>query len=191
MILNILSNTEKSPIKTLAEQIGKWSVINVIDNINTLVVNAVDEYVIDSDNPMERERYYNYVKEKSGKFATLIHPESYIDKYANIEDGCVIYKGVVIRGDTNIGANVVLKTYVTVSHDSTIGNHSVICEKSTIGGFSHIGDNASIGFGSVFRDYSQIGNRCIVEIGSVVMNDFGDDKYISGYPARIKNQNKD
>ena len=125
-----------------------------------------------------------------------IHPTAFVSEAAYIigdvvvGEGCSIWPGTVIRGDsaritigafTNIQDNSVLHS----DHGAVIGDHvtighRVMCHASRIGSHSLLGN------GCVLNEGAELDEYCLVAAGAVVIEDMkvGSRKILAGVPAR-------
>jgi len=82
---------------------------------------------------------------------------TYIDDTVSIGEGCIIYPGVELRGNTVIGDNTIIDSH-TIIEDSKIGSNN------KIGPSAHIHTNSVIGNDNIIGNFvevkeSQIGNH--------------------------------
>jgi bifunctional UDP-N-acetylglucosamine pyrophosphorylase / glucosamine-1-phosphate N-acetyltransferase len=102
---------------------------------------------------------------------TLIDPSSaYIDASVAIAEDVLIEPGVILRGDTTIGRDAVIRSASQIV-DSAIGERSVIWASVvedavvesdvTIGPFSHVRRDAHIGRGVELGNYAEVKNSTL------------------------------
>lgn len=179
-------------VKRVAEAMKQWDDIVIVNKSNLVIDGSVSEQKLGNEDtviiagldPLKRKDEYERQKQNGVKFATLIHPNNYIDDGTSIGEGCVIGSGVIIYPDSVIGENVVLKEYSSVSHDFSIGRHSVLMEKVTTGGKGAIGTETVIEFGSVIKEGVVVGDCATVKCGSVVLKNIDENQSVSGNPSR-------
>ncbi|MCS7301293.1 MAG: hypothetical protein NZ556_07050, partial [Fimbriimonadales bacterium] len=56
------------------------------------------------------------------QWATLIHPQSWIDPTAQVGAGTLVCAGVVVQPDARIGRHCIVNTAASVDHDCTIAD---------------------------------------------------------------------
>ncbi|MCX6158498.1 MAG: DapH/DapD/GlmU-related protein [Ignavibacteriae bacterium] len=117
-----------------------------------------------------RWKLYNDVKSSGYKFASVIHPNSYICDTALIDEGAIIMSGVNIDFNAKVGTLSVLWPGTVISHDSVIGNNSFISPNATVCGFSSIGNNCFIGANSVVVDHTDVPNDVFIKANQIVKN---------------------
>jgi len=124
--------------------------------------------------------------------------EPKIDGNAIIDDSAIIMGNVVmgrayvfphalIRADEYaviIGNDVSImdKAFIEAHRNVVIGEGSIVSHGAIIHG-GNIGKNVLIGVGAIVLEAS-IGDNSIVASGSVVKDDFDDDSFIAGIPAK-------
>lgn len=119
------------------------------------------------------------------RFATLIHPNSYISKSAKLGFGCVIFQNVTLSTNVLIGDFVQILPNTIINHDSKIGNFTKINSNCNISGNVQIQNSCYIGAGVIMRENIKINKFNIIGIGSLVLKniDFTNSK-IFGHPAK-------
>ncbi len=175
-------------VKQLAETIGKWETIDVIEEISDDLVQskAESEFVIASVEPKVREEVFSALKTQGAAFANLIHPKNYVNPSTQFGEGCILMQGVIVYDDSFVQDNVLLMEYSSVSHDTTIGCHAVLMEKVTTGGHGHVGKGALLGANTVVKEYVKVLDGAVCEPGSVIMTEVAENTEVVGNPARPK-----
>lgn len=128
----------------------------------------------------------------------FVSEAAYIMGDVVIGEGCSVWPGAVIRGDTpggvhgsrmTIGPNSHIEDNVTIHFTRSIGErvvigHGAVVEAMEIGNNVLIGDNATV------LAYSRIGNNCIIAAGSMVMEgmEIPDNSFVTGSPAKVKRE---
>ncbi|MCQ4246370.1 acetyltransferase [Stutzerimonas decontaminans] len=119
-----------------------------------------------------------------GRMATLVHPAATVSRYANIEEGTVIFAGAVVNASTHIKLGSILNTACSVDHDCVIGRAVHISPGARLAGGVHIGDESWVGIGASVRQLVAIGQRVMVGAGAAVVGDIPDDVMVAGVPAK-------
>ncbi|RYX88856.1 MAG: gamma carbonic anhydrase family protein [Comamonadaceae bacterium] len=111
-------------------------------------------------------------------------------------EGCSVWFGAVIRGDTDTitigsGTNVQDNSVLHADHGVplTIGDNVTIGHQVMLHGCT-IGNNSLIGIQAVVLNGARIGNNCLVGAGSLVTEgkEFPDGSMIIGSPAKAVRQ---
>ncbi|WP_308761073.1 sugar O-acyltransferase [uncultured Bacteroides sp.] len=129
--------------------------------------------------PQAKEKLYNLIHEKGGKFATLIKPATIVPQETEIGEGCVISGW--------IGINVVLGKCVHIA-GSMVGGAS-IGDFSTTTGFAniagaHLGNRVFVGSHAVILNGKKVGDDAIVCAGSIVFSNVKAGTKVFGNPAK-------
>lgn len=123
------------------------------------------------------------------KFATVIHPNSIISKFATIGEGSVVMPGVIINSDVKIGKHCIINTKASVDHECRIGNFVHIAPGATLSGNVEIGECTWIGVGACVKQGVKIGKNCMIGVGSVVVKDIPDNVVAYGNPCKVIRSN--
>jgi sugar O-acyltransferase (sialic acid O-acetyltransferase NeuD family) len=119
-------------------------------------------------------------------FPSLIH--SSVQSFSkDIHDGAVLYPGVVIMNDCQIGKFTLLNSGVTLGHDVVIGDFCNINPGAHLAGRITVGDYTLIGVGASIKEKIIIGENAVIGAGSVVINDVPDNTMVYGVPAKAVN----
>jgi sugar O-acyltransferase (sialic acid O-acetyltransferase NeuD family) len=128
-----------------------------------------------------------YSKYCSGiPFATVIHPDTIIDKSAEIGEGVVIYPGVIIDKKVRVGSHTVLNLGCCIAHDSHVGMNSFLAPRVVISGFCNIGENCMLGTNATIIDNISIAPCTWIGAGSVVIKNLSETGLYVGNPAKLK-----
>ena len=127
----------------------------------------------------------NIVKNLNGKFkyATIIHPDVYIDFSNKIGEGSIIYPGVFVTTNVTVGNHVIISPKCGVGHDSIIKDYVALLWNVNISGFNTIEEGVLIGSGATIIQQRKIGREAIVGAGAVVIKDVRRNTTNVGVPA--------
>ena len=132
-------------------------------------------------------------KKPSINSETFIHPEAVLIGDVEIDAGCYVGAGAVLRGDigsirigkgSNVQENCVIHTFPdksTILHPDTHIGHGCIlhgCE---------ICSNVLVGMGSVIADGVKINSNCLIGAGSFVsfQEEIPSNSVVVGSPAKV------
>ena len=122
----------------------------------------------------------------------FIAENAFIIGDAEIDNGCSIWFGAVIRADEDkiiIGKNTNIQDNCTLHVDKNkpviIGENVTVGHNAVVHG-CEIGDCSLIGMNSTILDGAKIGKNCVVGAGAVVTQNktFPDNSLIMGIPAK-------
>lgn len=134
---------------------------------------------------------YSELKGLGGVLPSLVHPSSYISRFAKIGEGVQIQPHCVVEGATEIGHNTTIVVNTVVHHNSVIGCNDLIAGNVVIGAYCSIGDYVEIGQGSVVVSgkVEKIGSRSVLGAGSVLLKSMEENSVYVGNPARFLRHN--
>lgn len=133
-----------------------------------------------------RARIFGELKARGGIPETIIHPFSSISASAKIDAGTVIFSGVVVNADSQIGENCILNTSCSVDHDGKIAAHTHLCPGVRLAGNVTIGERTMLGTGAICIPGITIGSDVFIGAGSVVVGNIPDNCRALGHPARVR-----
>ncbi|MFM7730380.1 MAG: acetyltransferase [Flavobacteriales bacterium] len=122
-------------------------------------------------------------------FATIIHPNAYVDSSANIGKGCVIYPGCTVDMLATLRENVLLNVGCVIAHDSLVGKHSFLSPAVKVAGFVTIGECVSLGIGTTIIDNLSLCSNTRTGAGAVVIDHIEIPGLYVGVPATFKKPN--
>jgi len=160
--------------------------IPIIGNTNTKINNEA-YYLITIGDPVTKEKMSKKYEDQNAKFATILHPASYIDSNAVIENGTIMAPFSFAGANSKIGKHNLINIYASIAHESITGDNVTLAPYSGTHANSKIGNNCFLGAQSVITKDIKIGNNVKISAGAVVYNDALDNKTAFGNPARFAN----
>ena len=117
---------------------------------------------------------------------TAIHPTAYVHPTVAIGPGTVVFAGVILQPDAQVGCHCIVNTAASVDHDCRIGNFVHLAPGVRLAGSVIIQDGAFMGIGSSTLPGVHIGENAIIGGGATVVTNIPDNTTAVGVPARIK-----
>ena len=118
-------------------------------------------------------------------WATVIHPQSCIDRSVEIGVGTLVLAGAVVQVDAHLGNHVVINNNATVEHDCRVETGAHLSGNACLAGASSIGSGTLVGIGASVLPGVRVGEYSTVGAGAVVANDLGNGVTAVGVPARV------
>jgi len=130
--------------------------------------------------PETRIRLFSQAATAGFQFPTIISPNAYVSKNAQIGSGTIVMHGAIVNANARIGQNCIINSRSLIEHDAEVADHCHISTASVINGGVRIGSGTFIGSGCVVKEYVNIGAGCIVGMGQKVLNDLADSTQMKG-----------
>lgn len=120
------------------------------------------------------------------RFATLVHPNAFVDPTCLLGEGAVVYAGCVLDMNSEIGCNALLNVGCVIAHDSKVGAGCFLSPAVKIAGFVQLEPSVTLGIGTIVIDNIRIASGARTGAGAVVINDLEAPGLYVGVPARMK-----
>lgn len=118
------------------------------------------------------------------RWATLVHPASWLGRRVTVAPGSVICAGCQITTDITIGEHVHVNLGCTIGHDSSLGAYATLNPGVNVSGNVILGEGVEIGTGCIMIPHADVGAWSIVGAGSVVTRALEANVTAVGAPAR-------
>lgn len=125
------------------------------------------------------------LRERGGRFVTLVHPSALVGPSVKLGEGCVLCPHVCIPTDA------VLEDFVTVNSQCTIGHDAYVSEGVTLSGHCDVTGGARLergaflGSGASVLPGAMVGEFARVGAGSVVVRRAPARSTVFGVPAKV------
>lgn len=156
----------------------------IVSSVEDYEIKKKDVFVCALGNAAAREKYIEIIKNKGGRFITLIKPNSIICNTAEIGEGVYIGDFCRISENTRISDFSLIHGYSTVAHDVQIGKYCVVQVNSFLGGYVKVGDRSTLHTRTTVIPGVTIGENAVTGAGSVVLKDVPSGITVFGVPAK-------
>lgn len=138
-----------------------------------------DDYFVVAigDNPKVKREIVTQIKQKNGKFITLIHPTAIVAKTAVIGEGNILDPFTIVGPNVHLGNFNLLTSQTIISHDCNVGDFNFFAT-SLLCGHTHVGNDNYFGIRATTIPYVAIGDHNIIQAGMVVDKSIGNDTTI-------------
>ena len=176
------------------DDVNSWgNVINgypVIGGMDSLEKLSLDTYVVIAiANYNVKKKIVNKINNKF-KFATIIDPRVWIHDYITIGEGTIIYEGVILTANIEVGNHVIVSPKCGIGHDSIIKDYVSLLWNVNVSGNDVIEEGVIMGSGSTIIQGKKIGKGSIIGAGAVVVDDIDGFTTAVGVPAKVIKVNK-
>jgi sugar O-acyltransferase (sialic acid O-acetyltransferase NeuD family) len=159
--------------------------IKVYRSISALAVDPSVQFVVALGNPMLRARLATKVEQEIGpRFATLVHPRSWIGSSVSIGTGSVVFGLSSISADTKLGRQVLVNPGTTIAHDCELADFATIGPSCALAAGVVMEEQAELGVGVRLAPNVRIGHNAMVGAGAVCIRPVAPNTTVVGVPAR-------
>lgn len=132
-----------------------------------------------------REKVVHAVIQCGHDIFSVIHPNSMVSRYSDVEPGSFIAASSVVGAGARLAGGVIVNHGAVVDHDCSIGCFSHIAPNATLGGEVKIGERVLIGAGATVLPGITLGDDVVIGAGAVVTHDIQERgcTYV-GVPAK-------
>ena len=171
------------------DDVNSWgNVINgypVIGGMDSLEKLSLDTYVVVAiANYKVKKRIVNKINNRF-KFATIIDPRVWIHDYITIGEGTIIYEGVILTANIEVGNHVIVSPKCGIGHDSIIKDYVSLLWNVNISGNDVIEEGVMMGSASTVIQGKRIGKGSTVGAGAVVIDNIDSYSTVVGVPAKV------
>lgn len=177
-----------------------WNIIGFVDDNEEIWNSEINGYKVIGNlsylNNLENKPYViiaiaNYKVKKSivnkledrFQFATIIHPDVYLNRTIEIGKGSIVYPGVIMTTNIIIGNHVIVSPKCGIGHDSVIKDYVSLLWNVNVSGFDVIEEGVFIGSGATIIQGKSIGKEAIIGAGAVVITDIENNSTNVGVPS--------
>lgn len=162
--------------------INGYSIIGGVDSLDFL---SQDHYVVIAIANYEvKKKIVNRLNGRF-KFATIVHPKVWIHDFMTLGEGSIVYEGVILTANIQIGNHVIISPKCGIGHDSIIKDYVSLLWNVNVSGNDVIEEGVMMGSGSTVIQGKTIGKGSIIGAGAVVVNNIDSYCTVVGVPAKV------
>lgn len=155
----------------------------ILGAVETYVPQPQDRFVCALGDVKAKKHYLSIIREKGGRFVSLIHPTAIILSNTSIGVGAIILANVFISSEVVIGDYVTIQPFSAIGHDARISDYAHLNAYAFVGGYAQVGEGATLHTGAKVLPHKRIGDWAIVGAGSVVLRNVKAGETVFGVPA--------
>lgn len=156
----------------------------MLDKIVDYQPDADDVFICSIGDVETKIKVCDIIKNKGGKFITLIHNNSSVGMNSIIGEGTIIDEGVHIDPDVIIGEQCLIQTQAIIGHDSQIADYVRIDTHCSLVGGTIVKRGACIYTHAMINHNVVIGENAVVGACSFVMRKVKPGETVFGVPAK-------
>lgn len=162
--------------------INGYSIIGGVDSLDFL---SQDHYVVIAIANYEvKKKIVNRLNGRF-KFATIVHPKVWIHDFMTLGEGSIVYEGVILTANIQIGNHVIISPKCGIGHDSIIKDYVSLLWNVNVSGNDVIEEGVMMGSGSTVIQGKTIGKGSVIGAGAVVITDICEYSTAVGVPAKV------
>ena len=119
------------------------------------------------------------------RWATFVHPLTYVAPGVALGPGTVVMPNVSISSGTTFGRGCIIMVGATIGHNNQIGKYCHFAAQSCLGAYLKIKDGVHIGLNATTRENITIGKNATLGMGAVLTKNIGDGEIWAGNPAKL------
>ncbi len=155
----------------------------IIGTIKDYIPQEDDEFALALGSPELKRKIVSLIKEKGGKFATIIHPTAMVSKFAHYGEGLIMFPNSKLSCNSTVGDFVTILSTL-IGHDTFIDDYTVISGGCNIVRNVRIGKDVFLAAGVCIAQDVHIGDGAYLGLGSVILKDVEPHTTMFGNPAR-------
>jgi len=165
----------------LGQSVCGYSIFGVDKDLPELIKQYKNAHIaIGQIDTEKRNNIYSKVLGLGFSIPTIISPNSYVSKHADIGNGNIIMHGVIINAGVRIGDGCIINSRALIEHGVQIEDGCHISTNSVLNGNVKIGSGTFIGSTACIKDNISIGRNCIIGMGLSVRQDLEDKSMFTG-----------
>ena len=159
----------------------------ILGSVESFHAQKNDVFLCAIGDPIQRKKYASILDEKGARFATLIHPQSYVGGHVEIGEGSIVAPSAVITCDVKLGRHVIVNVQSSISHDCVLADYVTLSPGCHLPGGCRLGEGVFMGAHSTIVPNVSLAAGAFVAAGAVVVDsDATPNIRLMGVPARSK-----
>jgi sugar O-acyltransferase (sialic acid O-acetyltransferase NeuD family) len=123
-------------------------------------------------NPKLRIDLYESVLNYGFKLPSIVSPQSFVSRTAQIGSGTIIMNGVILNSDVRIGNNCIINSKALIEHGTQVADHCHISTGAILNGDCVVESKSFVGSGAIVKHGITIKTSSFVNMGQIVTKNF-------------------
>lgn len=157
----------------------------VLDTIKNYQPSEDDVFTCSIGNVKTKRTLCEMIKDRGGKFITLLHETAQLGENVKLGDGCIIDSHAHIGSDTIIGENCLVQTFAGIGHDCRVGDYCRIDVRAFLVGGVRIEENVTIHTNAILNHHVVVEKDAVVAALSFVVRKVKAGTTVFGNPAKL------
>lgn len=158
----------------------------VIGSIATYEPLTDDVFVCAVGAPRLRRLFSKSIKDRGGRFVTLVHPTAIVAEGVFLAEGVIVCPQALISVDARVEEGTAIYYQSSVDHDVQIGPWCQISAHCDITGAARLGAGVFLGSHATILPGVTVGDGAVIGAGAVVTRDVAAGVTTVGVPARTR-----
>ncbi|MEH2204211.1 MAG: acetyltransferase [Nostoc sp.] len=155
-----------------------------LGQISTYQPTDRDLFLLGIGDPKDKESLVTSLKNRGGKFITLIHPTAVLARTARLGEGVILCPFSVISADATIGNFVTFNCFSGAGHDVQVGDYTTVSSHVDLTGGVKCGHSVFFGTGAKVLPHVSIGNSAKIGAGALIVRTVTEGSTMFAAPAR-------
>lgn len=132
-------------------------------------VKTEDKFLLAVGNPMSKARMVESLRERGGKFASLIHPSVVLGRNHRHGEGVIMAPFSMNTADTVLGDFVTILSFSGLGHDASAGDFTTISSHVDVMGGASLGKRVMVGSGARIMPNIHVGDDARIGAAALVI----------------------
>ena len=172
-------------VAKIGKSLYNHSVLGPISEIGAYLQSEKIAVVIGVANPVFKRKIALFLADKNVYFPNFIAPTVWISNHVNLGKGILLYPGVSINYESEIGDFAIFNMNCAIGHNCKFDSYATLAPGVNLAGFTHVQECADVGIGATTIQGIVIGKESRVGGQAMVLKNVPDGATVVGNPARI------
>jgi sugar O-acyltransferase (sialic acid O-acetyltransferase NeuD family) len=135
--------------------------------------------------PKAKRKVFEKIRDNENDFPSFISKNAWLSNSVSVGKGVILYPGVSINYQTEVGDFVIMNMNCAVGHDCSIGKFSALAPGVNLGGFTRIEEGVDMGIGAATKQNIVVGKEAIIGGQTMLVKNVEPGMKVAGVPGKI------